>query len=371
MLMKRQALVSGLTREVLVVLHKLLIVDDESPNLRLLERLFRHDFNCLTASSGEEAIRLLSQHDVAILITDQRMPQMSGIELLQRTAELRPHMARILLTGYTDVEALVEAINCGLVHRYVTKPWNNEDLKQKVSRALEEYENNKKRHALKVANDRLQARLSEMKLGIANAFDAVMRIKDEYSCEHSSRVAHLAVKIADQMNMNEDERADLFLTAVLHRLGHLATPDELLWKTSGSSAAEATCYQEHCERGARILAVIPDLRNVADLIRLHHENFDGSGYPRGLQGEQIPLACRIIRVADEYDLMTQPRSERGALSSDAALTSIQSQSGFEFDPEVVAVVCQLKSDSESDDEFLVEPQIIPMGDTVKDSPVII
>src|SRR6267142_336201 len=149
--------------------HKLLIVDDEMANLRLLERLFRQDFNCLTASSGEEAIQLLSQHDVAILITDQRMPQMSGIELLKRTAELRPHMSRILITGYTDVAALVEAINCGLVHRYISKPWNNDDLKVKVALALEEYENNKKRHALKVANDRLNQRLAEMKLGVGNA----------------------------------------------------------------------------------------------------------------------------------------------------------------------------------------------------------
>src|ERR1700704_5186696 len=139
--------------------YKLLIVDDELANLRLLERLFRPDYYCLTASSGEDAIRLLSQHDVAILITDQRMPQMSGIDLLKRTAELRPHMARILLTGYTDVEALVEAINCGLVHRYITKPWNNDELKLEVSRALEQYENNKTRSALEVANERLRMRL--------------------------------------------------------------------------------------------------------------------------------------------------------------------------------------------------------------------
>src|SRR5438552_19144229 len=105
--------------------YKLLIVDDEAANLRLLERLFSRDYYCLLASSGAEAIQLLEQHDVAILITDQRMPRMTGIDLLKRTAELRPYMVRILLTGYTDVEALVEAINCGLVYMYITKPWVN------------------------------------------------------------------------------------------------------------------------------------------------------------------------------------------------------------------------------------------------------
>src|ERR671938_250642 len=108
---------------------KILIVDDEPANLRLLERLFRRDYAVVAAPSGGEALRLLEQHDVALLITDQRMPGMTGIELLKRTAALRPHMVRIILTGYTDMEALVDAINCGQVYRYVAKPWNNEDLR--------------------------------------------------------------------------------------------------------------------------------------------------------------------------------------------------------------------------------------------------
>lgn len=321
--------------------HKILIVDDEMSNLRLLKRLFRDNYHCLTASTGEEAIELLSQHDVAILITDQRMPHMSGIELLKRTAETRPHMARILLTGYTDVEALVEAINCGLVHTYITKPWNNDDLKVKVSRALEEYENNKKRHALKVANDRLQMRIEEMKLGVANAFDAILRVKDEYSCEHAGRVASQAAKLAQKLGVSDEECADLALAASLHRLGHVGTPDELLWKSGPRASREAAVYQEHSERGARILSMIPDLRNVADTILLHHENFDGSGYPRGLQGEQIPLACRIIRVADEYDLLTQPRALSAAVSHDQAVLLLQARIGIDFDPAVVAALAQI------------------------------
>jgi len=144
--------------------YKLLIVDDELPNLRLLERLFSRNFHCLTASSGADAIRLLEQHDVAILISDQRMPMMTGIELLKQTAKLRPHMVRILLTGYTDVEALVEAINSGLVYMYISKPWNNDELKLKVNRACEHYENNKKRHYLTLANERLLQRLKDIEM---------------------------------------------------------------------------------------------------------------------------------------------------------------------------------------------------------------
>jgi len=321
--------------------HKLLIVDDELPNLRLLERLFRQDYHCLTASSGEEAIELVSQHDVAILITDQRMPQMSGIELLKRTAEMRPHMARILLTGYTDVEALVEAINCGLVHRYITKPWNNDDLRLKVARALEEYENNKKRHALTVANDRLKQRLAEMKLGVANAFEALLRVKDEYSCEHSGRVATQATKIAERMGVSDEECEDISLAAVLHRLGHFGTPDELLWKNGSLTTQESAIYQEHSERAARILSIVPALRNVADIILFHQENFDGSGHPRGLRGEQIPIACRIIRVTAAFDLLTQPRAMSAAVSEEEAIRILWERSGTEFDPQVLKVLTQL------------------------------
>jgi DNA-binding NtrC family response regulator len=142
--------------------YKILIVDDEPANLRALERLFREDYEVLTAGSGADALELLRQHDVALLITDQRMPGMTGIELLKNTASLRPRMVRIILTGYTDVEALVEAINCGQVYKYVTKPWNNGEVRLTVSRALEHYETIKARHDLEMTTQRLKARLTEI-----------------------------------------------------------------------------------------------------------------------------------------------------------------------------------------------------------------
>jgi DNA-binding NtrC family response regulator len=143
--------------------YKIMIVDDEPANLRLLERLFRQDYKVITAESGEEALGLLAQHDAALLITDQRMPGMTGLELLKRTAELRPHMVRMILTGYTDVGTLVEAINSGLVYRYLTKPWSNEDLRVTVARALEHYESVRRRHELEMRNSRLVARLDEIR----------------------------------------------------------------------------------------------------------------------------------------------------------------------------------------------------------------
>ncbi len=142
--------------------YKILIVDDEPSNLRALERLFRQKHDVLTATSGADALALLEHHDVALLISDQRMPEMSGIELVQRTVKSRPHMVRILLTGYTDVSSLIEAINSGHVYKYVTKPWNNEDLVMTVARALQHFETTKSHHNLKMMNERLRTRLGEI-----------------------------------------------------------------------------------------------------------------------------------------------------------------------------------------------------------------
>lgn len=142
--------------------YKIMIVDDEPANLRVLERLFRADYRVVTAPSGAEALALLEQNDVALMISDQRMPEMTGIELMTKTVDIRPHMVKILLTGYTDVGAIIAALNSGLVYRYLTKPWTNDDLRLTVSRALEHYEMMKAKHQLGMENQRLRAMLQEI-----------------------------------------------------------------------------------------------------------------------------------------------------------------------------------------------------------------
>src|SRR5882762_7973683 len=322
--------------------HKLLIVDDETPNLRLLERLFSNDFQCLTASSGPEAIRLLEQHDVAILITDQRMPGMTGIDLLKRTSQLRPHMVRILLTGYTDVEALVEAINSGLVYMYINKPWNNDDLKLRVNRACEHYQNNKNRQALADANQRLLMRLKDVKLGIVNALTEMLRIRDKSASDHALRVRHYAMMFAAKIGVSEEQQEDLSMAALLHNLSRIET------SRSGASSArvspvEQTNVQAQFECEARLMHAIPELANVAEIISSNRENYDGSGTPRGLKAEQIPLLCRILRLADEYDQMVLPKAST-PMTHDEAMKFLTQRSGKQFDPMLIEVLSQLSPD---------------------------
>jgi response regulator RpfG family c-di-GMP phosphodiesterase len=314
--------------------YKLLIVDDELPNIRLIERLFRHDYFCLTASSGEEAIKLLDQHEVAVIITDQRMPQMTGIELLKKSADRRPHMVRILLTGYTDLEALVEAVNCGLVYTYVSKPWNNDDLKLRVGRAVEHYENNKRQHSLASTNDRLTARLKEMKLGFVRAMAGIVKLRDEYLYAHGARVSRYAGLLGERLGLNEDLLLDLMVATYLHDL------------------------DKQADRSAQVVACIAELKDAADIIRYHQENFDGSGRPLGLIGDQIPLTARVARVAKEFDLLTKPRNPASALTLSDAMEQLRFGTGRQFDPQVVLTLSDVAGELGNLNDIPARPELI-------------
>jgi putative nucleotidyltransferase with HDIG domain len=315
--------------------YKILLVDDEPSNLRLLERLFRRDYHVLAASSGAEALDLLNRHDVALLITDQRMPGMTGIELLKKAAELRPHMVRIILSGYADMSALVEAINCGQVYRYLTKPWSNDDLRLTVERGIEHYESNKSRFELELANQRLKLQLQHMTRGVARAIADSLEAKDEHIYGHARRVSGYATAIGRRMRLSVQSLESISLAAFLHDIGKIGTPDRILLKPSALNDEERDVLQQHSERGARILASVPDMDEVATAVRHHHEHFDGSGYPEKLAGDQIPLVSRIILVADAYDAMTSPRPFRQAYGHETALERLRAESGLSFDPQVV------------------------------------
>jgi putative nucleotidyltransferase with HDIG domain len=323
--------------------YKIMIVDDEPANLRLLERLFRRDFQVLTAASGQEALQLLEQHDVALLITDQRMPGMTGIELLKRTSEFRPHMVRIILTGYTDIGALVEAINCGQVYKYVTKPWNNDQLRLTVARAIEHYETTRSRHELELANKRLSARLRQMTRAVVRSVTDALEAKDEHVYGHARRVSGYSVAAGRRLRLDKAQLEQLALAALLHDIGKIGTPDTVLLKPTPLDEEERALLQAHSERGARMLARVPEMEDVASAVRHHHEHWDGTGHPAGLAGEQIPLASRIICVADAYDAMTSPRPFRDAFDHETAVARIREGAGTHFDPEVVRAFCELET----------------------------
>jgi putative nucleotidyltransferase with HDIG domain len=322
---------------------KIMIVDKEPSDLRRLERLFGLNYQVLCAGSGEEALRLLEQHDVALLITDLRLPGMSGTGLLEQAAELRPHMVRIILTADADAQALADAINRGQVYRYTTRPWQDEDMSLTVVRALQHYEVLRSRHEAYETNKRLARRLRAMTRGVVRAIADTLEAKDRYVYGHARRVSGYASAIGRQMRLSTPFLEQLSLAALLHDVGKISTPDSILLKPAALTEEERAVVRLHSERGARLLAAVPEMEEVAAAVRHHHENYDGTGYPAGLAGERVPLASRIIHVADAYDALTSPRPFRDALDHERAVRVLKEGAGSQFDPEVVAAFCGLET----------------------------
>ena len=322
---------------------KIMIVDEEPADLRRLERLFGVTYQVLCATSGEEALSLLAQHDVALLITDLRLPGMTGTELLEQAAQLRPHMVRLILTAHADAEALADAINRGQVYRYAKKPWDDEDLRLTVVRALQHYEVIRSRHEADETNKRLSRRLQAMTRGVVRAIADTLEAKDRYVYGHARRVSGYASAIGRRMRLGTGELEQLALAALLHDVGKISTPDNILLKPAALDEDERAVVRLHSERGARLLGAVPEMEEVAAAVRYHHENFDGTGYPEGRAGERIPLASRIIHIADAYDAMTSPRPFRDALDHERAVSTLMDGAGSQFDPEVVAAFCGLEA----------------------------
>jgi response regulator RpfG family c-di-GMP phosphodiesterase len=322
--------------------YKILVVDDEAANVRLLERFFRRQFQVITALSGFEALELLKQHNVSLIISDQRMPGMTGIEFLKQAAQMRQHTVRIILTGYTDVNALVEAINSGVIYKYVTKPWVNEDLQQTVARALEFYETNKKQHELKLHNQRLTQTLRETQQGFVRFVADALDLKDDHAHAHAARTANYAAAIGARFGLEPEELENLSLAAYLHEAVQLGHPGEISRQTTTFIAEEIISGKSGLERVVQSFAAVPQLSETAPALRHQYEFFDGSGAPGGLSGKQIPLYSRVIAIACAYDKLTSQGLSEEPLTHDEAVESLRADSGRRFDGEVVEIFCELK-----------------------------
>lgn len=314
-----------------------LFVDDEENVLRSLSRLFLDEpFVLLTAGSGQKGLEVLKEHDVAVIVSDQRMPGMSGAEFLARSREIRPDAVRMVLTGYADVSAAMDAINRGGAFRYITKPWNDEDLVHAVHDAIERYRlaaENRRLTALTIRqNEELKKWSSELELYVQQqtidlsrrnkeleqlavklkknfhdmiaAFLKIMELRDNFLYLHSLHVAELVDGMGKAMGLSADTRELLVVAARLHDIGMIRTPEmSFLKDMKEMSPDEQQEYAVHPVRGQSVLSVIEDMKQTGAWIRNHHEWYNGQGFPDRLQGEDIPLGARIIAAADAFDLM--------------------------------------------------------------------
>jgi len=312
----------------------LLFVDDEPDIVDSLHRTFRKGYKVLTTTSGEEAVELLRHQPVDLIISDQRMPGLTGDEVLRAARELQPETVRILLTGYSDLESLVKCVNEAGIYKYLTKPWEPEDLRLTVNRALEHLD--------------IERRLKEASGQLRDAYqDAVTMLsvacegKDEDTGYHVQRVQHFTEALAGEMGLAEEEAKHMGVMSILHDIGKLYIPDSILKKPAKLDAEEWAIMQRHAEHGVRILGDNPFYAVAREIAGGHHENWDGSGYPKGVQGEAIPLSARIVKVADVFDALTSRRPYKEPWEPQRALELLREEAGRQFDPAAVQAFVRL------------------------------
>jgi putative two-component system response regulator len=303
--------------------YRLLIVDDmEAMRLALEDSLRFQGYDVVSVASGEEALELLHSEQFDLLLTDQAMPGLSGIELAEVTARIHPDMPIVLLTGHTDVELAKASLQRG-ASDFVTKPVNIHELPIVIERNLT-------RQRLLVA--RLKEREAQVLLEALKALASAVDAKDPYTARHSMRVTRLSLILADALGVSADEKYVLELSAWMHDVGKIGVPDHILTKGSALTKAEFEIMKMHAPKGH-----IEELTRVADVIRHHHERLDGRGYPDGLRGAAIPLLSRVILIADAFEAMTSDRSYRPCGGRPRALEELRRHVGTQFDPELVDV----------------------------------
>lgn len=342
--------------------HRLLFVDDEENILHALRRIFRKEpYEILTAVSPKEGLELLASQPVALVISDHRMPEMEGTEFLAKVREKNPDIMRIMLTGYADMKAAMEAINQSQVYRYITKPWNDDDLRLTVREALRQFElvqsNRELNELVKEQNKELydinrsleskvrertkelEARNRELEAGfhdMLELFMGLMEMKNATLVGHARRTAVLAKEIANHLALPEDERKICEAAALLMDSGILGYPDSFAKKQMEEmDSAEQLLWQKHPLLGQATLKRIKRLEPVGQIIRSHHEQFDGNGFPDRLKGEMIPLPSQIVAASDYFDLLLNPPSEAKRSSVSESLEALEKERGKRFDPIVV------------------------------------
>ena len=307
--------------------HTILLVDDEINNLQLLRRTLRHDYNILTASNGREALEIVEGKgdEIALIVSDQKMPEMEGTEFLKRVAGEYPDIVKILLTGHLDVDAIVDSINDCHLYQYIVKPFDPEELKMTIDAGIRKFDlvNNK----TVILKDLRELFYKTIKL-IASALDA----KDPYTHGHSLRVTMYSLILAKNLNLDDTTLEEIETAGLLHDIGKIGIPQKILCKPDKLTDEEYELMKSHPARAEKMLMGIKKLTVVSNWLRAHHERWDVKGYPYGLKGEEIPISGRIIALADTYDAMTSTRSYRKALSHETAIEEIKRCAGTQFDP---------------------------------------
>lgn len=316
-----------------------LIVDDENNNLQLLRRTLRGGYNILTAANGIEALKLVEDFgpQISLIVSDQRMPEMEGTEFLKKVNESNPQIIKILLTGHVDSDILVSAINDCDLFQYILKPFEPDELKIAVEKGIEKY-------LLATDNKLYYNELRELFYKTIRAISNALDTRDAYTNGHSIRVTLYSMILARKLDLDKSFLEDIEIAGLLHDIGKIVMPQNILCKNGKLTDEEFTIMKSHPVIGEKIVINIKKLQAISNWVKAHHEKWDGKGYPDGLRGNDIPLAGRIIALADTYDAMTSTRTYRKALSHEIAMEEIKRCIGTQFDPTLGEIFLSLSDE---------------------------
>lgn len=317
----------------------LVVDDDESVRNMLKSGLQLSGFQCFAAESPGAALRILQTHPVDVVVTDIRMPEMSGLELgLIVKNDYEADV--IVMTGYVGDFNYEDIVQQG-ASDFIQKPLRLAEFIARLKRVLSERKSKQERlkalSDLKLNLDKLQHAME----GFVQAISVAVEMRDPYTAGHQQRVAELAYTVARELGVAEDDAYGLRMASVIHDLGKITVPAGILAKPGRLSGLEYELIKNHVRAGYDILKQIEFPWPLADIILQHHERLDGSGYPQGLKGSEIMLPARILAVADVFETIASHRPYRPSLGLQRALDELQGNSGNLYDAEVVAVLVRL------------------------------
>jgi len=329
-----------------------LVVDDEEPIRNALRKFLKQQqFEVYAAASADEALQQLRLHKIALMLSDIRMPGTSGVDLVPQALEIEPDLAILMLTAVNDATSAALCMQRGALD-YLTKPIELADLGRAVQRAIKRREMQlENRHLNQWLKEEVTTRTAELQRerhrlervstatleALVNALEA----KDPYLRGHSARVADLSANIATEMRLAEEDVERVRMAGRLHDLGKIGTRDAVVNKEGPLTADEFEHVKQHVIIGAQILAPLVHLGDIVAMVRSHHERFDGSGYPDGLRGEDVPQGGRIIATAEVYDALTTARPYQEKMTPEQAVERMADLSGTVLDPKVYDALVRL------------------------------
>ncbi len=359
----------------------LLLLDDEQDILNALKRLLRKDYNIVTFTEGAEALAHLAEHNINIIMSDMRMPTMDGAEFLAKAREIQPESVRLLLTGFSDMESTIKAINEGGVYTYIGKPWDNQELKMVLANSSEKFvmkketerlnsvvtDKNKELHllnkqleakvlhrteALLASKKKLKGTLNTQKdllYDVLDMMSATIEYRTGLSSGHTKRVAAQCKAVAKELGLGELYCRRIYLCALLHEVGTVGLPDEVLSKgITGNKLDDA--FGCHPSIGAEIIGKVKRFAGLTNNILHQNENMDGTGIPNHLSGEDIPIGARIIRVVKDFDFLIAGKMNEKRMSINHAHAWMNEKIDVWYDKRIVSAFKHILEHRDTEDD---------------------